>query len=130
VWAIGKHWQPEITESSLRDVIDASSEGHTSNEHASAARSGQAVSSWAAAAGQSASSRMHEEMPLLKAHGTKPTSARGSVGVLQESKKQESFKESLVNGQRNSAQSKAVGANEARGVSTHKAAHAANSNNV
>ncbi|DBA86264.1 TPA: hypothetical protein ACH3X1_005764 [Trebouxia sp. C0004] len=113
VWAIGKHWQPEITESSLRDDTD-----NTSNEHASAARSGQAVSSWAAAAGQSASSRMHEEMPLLKAHGTKPTSARGSVGVLQESKQQESFKESLVNGQRKSAQSKAVGANEAR---THKA---------
>lgn len=130
MWAIGKHWQPEITESSLRDVTDNTSEGHISNEHASAARSGQAVSSWAAAAGQSASSRMHEEMPLLKAHGTKPTSARGSVGVLQESKKQESFKESLVNRQRNPAQSKAVGANEAHGVSTNKAAQAINGSNV
>ncbi|KAL0036742.1 hypothetical protein WJX79_008168 [Trebouxia sp. C0005] len=76
VWAIGKYWQPEISESSLRDVPDNSSE--------------------------------------LEGH----------------SKKQESFKESLVGGQRNSAQSKAVGASEARGVSTYKAAQAANGNNV
>ena len=53
---------------------------------------------------------MHGDMPLLKAHGTKPTLVAG--GVPQTAKKPDS----LVNGQSSTAQSKTVGPTEASSV--------------
>ena len=121
VWAIGKHWRPEISQNTLSELA----EEHASNSHGPAARSvEQANGHRASASGatdESASSKMHAEMPLLKAHGTRPTSAAGSSAVLQESKKQESFKSgSLINSQSN-AQAKIVRATEAPAMSPSKA---------
>ena len=74
----------------------------TSNDHASGGVNSSAE--------HSANARMHEEMPLLKAHGAKPTLVAG--GVLQTAKKPDS----LVNGQSSTAQSKTVGPTEACSV--------------
>lgn len=130
VGAIGRYWHPKITEGSLRDVTDMAVNGGISTGYASAARSAmQAGSSKPTVAGPSGRSRMHEDMPLLKAHGTKPTSAAGSGAVLHEAKRQESFKDSLVSGQRNAAHSKSLGVDEAHGVSASKTGQIADGRN-
>ena len=116
VLAIGQYWLPQIDQEVIteayanRQAEDLDNSGHALTDAAS-------VDSMTSAGAQDLEDRsvmIHDDMPLLKAHGTKLVAAAGSGAVLQDSIKQEFVKpDRLVNGQSLAPQSKMTGKAEA-----------------
>ena len=110
--AIGQYWLPQITEESVdeaaaRAAEDADGDGQGLADAIS-------LESLGAQDLEDRSATIHDDMPLLKAHGTKHAVAEGSSTILQVSNKQEHVKpDRLVNGQNLAPQPKMAGKTEA-----------------
>ena len=125
--AIGQYWQPQITEDSIAEAHGATEEFEDGTEDATS------IDSMASAGAQDLEDRSattHDDMPLLKAHGTKHAAA-GSSSVLQDSKKQENIKpDRLVNGQTLAPQHKIAGKAEALNLASAASVKAAHSSGI
>ena len=129
--AIGQYWLPHINVEAIndayakRDAEDPDDRGHALGDAAS-------VDSMTSAGAQDLEDRsavIHDDMPLLKAHGTKH--AAGSSSVLQDSNKQEFVKpDRLVNGQSLAPQSKMTSKAEALGALSVPSGRNANPSNT
>ena len=115
VLAIGQYWQPQITEESIVDAANEAAE--EPEDDGQGLRDTSSVDSMLSAGAEDLEDRsahMQDDMPLLKAHGTKHSIAAGAGSVLQDSKKQENLKpDRLVHGQSLAAQPKPAGKAEA-----------------
>lgn len=116
--AIGQYWLPQINVEAINDAYarreaeDPDNSGHALGDAAS-------VDSMTSAGAQDLEDRsavIHDDMPLLKAHGTKHAAA-GSSTILQDLNKQDFVKpDRLVNGQSLAPQSKMTSKAEALGA--------------
>lgn len=114
--AIGQYWLPQVDQEVIteayanRQAEEPDNSGHALGDAAS-------VDSMTSAGAQDLEARsavIHDDMPLLKAHGTKHVAAAGYSAVLQDSNKQEFVKpDRLVNSQSLAPQSKMTGKAEA-----------------
>lgn len=117
--AIGQYWLPQINVEAINDAYarreaeDPDNSGHALGDAAS-------VDSMTSAGAQDLEDRsaaIHDDMPLLKAHGTKHVPAPGSSTVLQDLNNQEFVKpDRLVSGQSLAPQSKMTSKAEALGA--------------
>lgn len=115
VLAIGQYWLPQITEESIDEAASRAAEDPDGHGHAL----GDALSleSIGAQDLEDRSAAIHDDMPLLKAHGTKHAAAAGPSTVLQVSNKQEYVKpDRLVNGHSLAPQPKTAGKADALGA--------------
>ena len=103
--AIGQYWQPQISEDSISEAAKGAAEEDASSFDSMTSAGAQDL--------EDRSAIMHDDMPLLKAHGTKHSAAGGSSSVLQDSKQDNIKPEKLVNGQSLAPQPKMAGKAEA-----------------
>lgn len=130
--AIGQYWMPQITDEVVTEAYsNRAAEDHDNSSHALGDAS--SVDSMTSAGAQDLEDRsaaIHDDMPLLKAHGTKHAAAAGSSTVLQDSNKQGFVKpDRLANGQSLAPKPKMAGKAEALGaplVSSGKGANPSN----
>lgn len=127
--AIGQYWLPQID---LEVITEAYAKTNAEDPESSSHVLGDAASidSMASAGAQDLEDRsavIHDDMPLLKAHGTKHVAAAGSSALLQDSNKQEFVKpDRLVSGQSLAPQSRKAEALGAPPVSAGKNANPSN----
>ncbi|KAL3157621.1 hypothetical protein ABBQ32_012069 [Trebouxia sp. C0010 RCD-2024] len=128
VLAIGQYWLPQITEQSIDEAeARAAEDPDGDGQHLGDAIS---LESIGAQDLEDRSATIHDDMPLLKAHGTKHAAAAGSSTILQVSNKQEHVKpDRLVNGQSLAPQPKMAGKTEALGVPSVLCSNGSNPSN-
>ena len=117
--AIGQYWLPQVGIEAINDAY-ARREADDPDNSDYALGDAASVDSMTLAGAQDLEDRsavIHDDMPLLKAHGTKHAVAAGPSTVLQDSNKQEFVKPNrLVNGQSLVPQSKMTSKAEALGA--------------
>ena len=84
--AIGQYWQPSITEDSINEAAKRAAE-ELDDQDLSDTSSLDSVPAAGAQELKDRSAMMHEEMPLLKAHGTKHSAVAVPGSVLQDLQK-------------------------------------------